>query len=439
MKFIIILLLLTFIQCVNCNNIVFIISDDMNADFIENTAIMPHYNRILRSEGVTSFPNTYSTACICNPSRTSILTGKYPSVTGVITNENHIGHPEELNFIMETFRANNITTISAGKVLHTQFNDYLSSTRNLWDYFYDQPTPIINKSDNICPTNQYLFDLGYYCQKYPDVEEDNLPLNNMYKFLTNINLTDNFFMGYGIRLPHVPFLVPNKYWKFQQSYNKINTVEELKNVSHEAISVFNLNNSFYRMINDNDCLRKIYLQGYTASVAYADEYIGRLWDYVMNHYKNNTMVIITSDQGYHLGSKAIFNKMTHYLPTVRVPLLIYVPNTERKVIESPTSLIDLYDTMLDWMNITHNGKSLLPLLKSDTTNHRRFAFTQCKNRRQLTKSVHSDRFSLITYKYNGKQYRDLYDIKKDKYEKMTLFLPKTIEYLEKMIEKEFGA
>src|SRR5689334_20896252 len=92
------LIIFTIIQCIPAKNIVFIISDDMNVKWFEDPLVTPYLYEISKKPGVVSFINAYSNGCFCSPSRTSALTGKYPSVTGITNNEQKDGNTKEIKF-----------------------------------------------------------------------------------------------------------------------------------------------------------------------------------------------------------------------------------------------------------------------------------------------------------------------------------------------------
>lgn len=130
-----------------------------------------------------------------------------------------------------------------------------------------------------------------------------------------------------------------------------------------------------------------FVQGYLACVAFADHQVGVIWDALQaSEYANNTIVIVTSDHGYHLGEKDHSSKTTLWEETTRVPLVIYTPemrpggslaNVAGLECSAPVSLIDLYPTLnalcdmpadpngeTGKNNIALDGNDLTPLIEA---------------------------------------------------------------------------
>ena len=126
----------------------------------------------------------------------------------------------------------------------------------------------------------------------------------------------------------------------------------------------------HRWVKDNNQWEKV-IQAYAASITFSDAMVGRLLDaFELSDYANNTIVVLWSDHGMHMGEKENIEKFTLWEKSTRVPLIISVPGLTQKgsKCEQPVSLMDLYPTLADLAGFkkpSHlDGKSLLPQIKN---------------------------------------------------------------------------
>lgn len=156
------------------------------------------------------------------------------------------------------------------------------------------------------------------------------------------------------------------------------------------------------------------IQGYLASCSYADECVGTILKAIDdNNRQNNTIVIITSDHGWHLGEKMSWRKFKPWERSMRVPLLIRVPGVTKPgtVCESPVSLLDIYPTVLDLLDIEIppglDGVSLINMLADPSI---------VNDRTIISVSASGKRFSLRNSKFRFIKEGDrveLYDMEND--------------------------
>ena len=96
-------------------------------------------------------------------------------------------------------------------------------------------------------------------------------------------------------------------------------------------------------------------EAYYATISFVDAQVGRILDQLENGLDKNTIVVFTSDHGYHLGEHGHWQKQTLFENATRIPLIISAPNIENIGVRSisPVELIDLYPTLMDLTNIKH--------------------------------------------------------------------------------------
>ena len=190
--------------------------------------------------------------------------------------------------------------------------------------------------------------------------------------------SDPFLMVVGMNRPHAPFYAPKEFFDLFRDANGNNTVslpphlpnlDDLADLPEIALGRPGIPASGQPLRGYQSGMDKYkrdygnganewwlnFVQGYLACVAFADHQVGVIWDALQaSDYANNTIVIVTSDHGYHLGEKDHSSKTTPWEETTRVPLVIYTPEMRPGgSLESvagvecgaPVSLIDLYPTL----------------------------------------------------------------------------------------------
>ena len=196
-----------------------------------------------------------------------------------------------------------------------------------------------------------------------------------------------FFMGVGFVRPHTPLHAPDKYFEMFH-------IEDLKldyweaNDKNDTYWDDNFNNEekgprYYRTLlksynGDRELALKHFLQAYLACVAFVDEQVGKVMDALNNSaFKDNTIVIFTSDHGWQMGEKDYLFKNSPWEESARIPMIIKTPNTKPDLkVEQPVSLIDLYPTLSDLCGLKGDHKikntggnlggfSLRPLLEEN--------------------------------------------------------------------------
>jgi arylsulfatase A-like enzyme len=219
-----------------------------------------------------------------------------------------------------------------------------------------------------------------------------------------------FFLAIGIKKPHLPFVAPKKYWDlYNRDSIQIAKVQEFP----KSIPAFHFQPSWelrsgYAPIPKKDplpvALQKELKHGYYACISHADNQVGRLLDALEKlGIRENTIVVLWGDHGYHLGDHAMWNKFTNLEQSTATPLVISAPGyTLKNKTNSPTELVDVFPTLCDLVGIdipaTIDGKSLVAVLKDGTKKVKDFAVTQYH---RTTK----DGINLMGYSLRTEQYR----------------------------------
>jgi arylsulfatase A-like enzyme len=316
--------------------------DDLN-DYVgimggHPQASTPNIDEFLGSSDVTYFSNAHSPGAMCKPARSAILSGLSPKTTGIVDNSSP--HFRELNtqrkFINQIFSDNGYKTIRYGKIEHD------SQQGDEWDIAELNHFPLTVELEEYLESQGYV--LGNKNRKTteflsPDLPEelwgDHKVVSAAIDYLDSPqSKEEKFFLGVGISKPHLPWDCPKKY--FDQitldSKNIIvpdHSADDLDDVGEIAKNLAN----HPKKQGPEDHIEKLGVEsrkrsvhGYLACSAFADSQFGRLIDSLEeNNLDKNTIVVLMSDHGWHLGEKDRWHKFSLWEETTRVPFGIKVP------------------------------------------------------------------------------------------------------------------
>ena len=409
-------------------NVLFIVFDDLN-DWQgclsgNQQSITPNIDR-LAEQGVL-FTNAHCAGTMCCPSRAAVITGLHPTSTGCYTNNdtplNLYKNKQTLN---KHFKENGYFVAGAGKILHKFYYE-----ENDWHEFSGRHKRdnIVNNRVNPEKHNITSLDGGSFSWG-PFTAPDSLTFDGYTVDYIREKLQRKhdkpFFLACGIFRPHIPWFVPKPYFdKYPLDKIKLPLINEndLDDVPLSGINIaFSTTN--YTKAHDlhNDKFNaehekikekgywKSAVQAYLASVSYADAQLGRLLDELeKSQYANNTIVVLWSDHGWHLGEKEHWRKATLWEEVTRVPLIIYAPGkTKGKKCIQAVSLIDIYPTLVELCNLPVvnglEGQSLVPQLKNPNEKRITPAISS------LTPEFHSIRDEQYRYISYGNGEEELYD------------------------------
>jgi iduronate 2-sulfatase len=190
-----------------------------------------------------------------------------------------------------------------------------------------------------------------------------------------------FFLAVGFFRPHTPYVSPQKYFEL---YPKPD-MPVVQGVKEDQADIPPPALGSYKKEQDKltDDLRRECRQAYYASISYMDAQVGRVVDSLDRlGLADDTIIVFTSDHGYHLGEHGLWQKQSLFEESARVPLLIVAPGLAAKggVAKSPVSLIDVYPTLAELCGVKApanlQGQSLVPLLKDPSVAGRGWALTQ---------------------------------------------------------------
>ena len=227
-----------------------------------------------------------------------------------------------------------------------------------------------------------------------------------------------FFVACGLFHPHMPWYVPQKY--FDMFPDDVPLPEILDNDLDDVPPLgraFTAGKSkFVEQVRRNG-QHASGVRAYLAATAYADAQMGRVLDALeRSPYRDNTLVVLMSDHGFHLGEKNHWQKSTLWEEATHCLLMIRAPGTTRAngTSERCVSLQDLYPTLVELCGLEPPaqpaGRSLVPLLKNPNAEWQSTAITAFNDRNI---SIRTERFRYIRYR---DEQEELYDCTADPHE-----------------------
>ena len=419
-------------------NILFIAVDDLN-DWVGTLgghpqALTPNMDKL--AERGLLFTNAHCAAPGCNASRTSLLMGLRPSTTGIYQN----AHDWRKSSLVDTavhlpqhFKNNGYKTLGAGKLFHAHtFFDpkYLSgfSDPKAWDDYYPSLTQQmppesvpakwpVNSSKNFYGGHFDWSPLPIVNSEMADAKVVKWAKKQLAK-----KHEKPLFLSVGIYRPHVPWYAPQKYFdrfpldSIQLPKHLDQDVTDLPEAAQKLTK-----SQWHKWIVANKQWEKA-VQGYLASLSFADDMIGELLTALDDGpLTNNTTVILWGDHGYHLGEKKHWGKFALWENTTHVPLIVFSPQYTKPNTrcENPVSLLDLYPTLVELCGLKSppqklEGQSFVDLLiYPDAVTERIAITTQGKNNH----SVRSRQHRYIQYADGSEE---LYDHDNDSHEWINL-------------------
>ncbi len=398
-------------------NVLLISIDDLN-DWVgclggHPQAKTPNIDRLAKMG--TLFKNGHCQSPVCNPSRASMMTGRYPHTSGVyFLSPDLKAAPvlKNLRTMPEVFADHGYTTKAAGKIFHREdrrfFQEYFPTGG-----FGPRPKKKISQ-----PHGHPLWDWGIF----PD-DDNQMPDMICAKWTVkqlNRKHEKPFFMGVGFYRPHVPMFATKK-WFDMHPLEKIKLpavrVDDLKDLSQYGIDLTNLNHvsPTHKWVKKAGQWEHA-VQSYLASVTFADHCLGLVLDALeKSEYADNTVVALFSDHGFHLGEKERWAKRSLWEDGTRVPIILSAPDFKRnQTCDRPAELLDIFPTLLELAGLpadsTQQGQSLVPLMKNPQREWKHPAITSFGLGNY---SIRSTNYRFIQY-FDGS--RELYDLRDDPHE-----------------------
>ena len=378
-------------------NVLFIISDDLTY-----TALSCYGNKIcetpnidkLASKGVR-FTQAFCQGTYCGPSRASFMSGYYPHATGALGYKSPRPQIGDRSTWSQHFRNHGYHAARVSKIYHMGVPGGIESGGDgaddplSWDEKYNCKGPEWRAPGD-----------GETLQKNPDgkrpvvggntfvvveadgddlVHSDGKAAAQAVELIGKYKPMDKpFWLGVGFVRPHVPFVAPRKYYKPFKPYSKMVLPEKLPG-NWDDIPQAGINYCTSENMQMDLRKQKKAVGGYYASVAYLDAQVGKVMDALeKSGNRENTIVIFTSDHGFHLGEHDFWAKVSLRDESAKVPLIISVHGKKPAVCHSFVELLDLYPTLSSLCGLPKQdrlqGKDISPMLDDPSYEVRKEAF-----------------------------------------------------------------
>ncbi|MDA7526749.1 sulfatase [Akkermansiaceae bacterium] len=412
-------------------NVLFIISDDLTA-----TALSCYGNKVCKTPNIdrlasqgTRFTKAYCQGTYCGPSRASFMSGYYPHAIKMLG----YGSPRpaigERATWAQHFKNNGYHTARVSKIFHmgvpggiekgtdgaddpASWTERFNSAGPEWKAPGDGET-LENNADGRKPGP-----VGGNTFVVVEADGDDLVHSDGKTAAKAVELIKQhkdkpFFLGVGFVRPHVPFVAPRKDYTDFLPYAKMQLPPKLKE-DWADIPKAGINYKTSKNMKMDVRRQKKAVGGYYASVAFMDRMVGQVLDGLKEAgLDDNTIVIFTSDHGYHLGEHDFWAKVSLHDESAAVPLIIRMPGKKPAVCHSLVELLDLYPTLSNLCGLKVpgrlQGKDISEMMTDPAKEVRSAAFSV--NGKGFL--LREQDWAFIAYGRNGQGDQELFDMKQD--------------------------
>ncbi len=377
-------------------NVLFLICDDLNTDigcYGHAQVKTPNIDR-LAAQG-TRFEHAYCQYPLCGPSRASFMAGMYPDQTLIHRNAVYLReHVPNVKTMSQMFRDAGHFATRIGKIYHYNVPKNIGTSGHddpfSWNYTINPRGRDVEDEPLIFSLRPGSFGgtLSWLAADGTDEEQtDGIIADEAVEQLQRYAKEDRaFFLAVGLFRPHTPFVAPKKYFEMYpldsivvpevpEGYFKTIPESARKSVQRKK-----------EQINLTDDLARQAIQAYYASITFADAQVGKILDGLeASGLAENTVVVFTSDHGYHMGEHGHWQKTTLFENAARVPMIISAPGAKAKgsVARTPAEMIDFYPTLAELCGLKPpsnvSGVSLAAALDDPAAMPRDSALTQYEN------------------------------------------------------------
>lgn len=398
-------------------NVLFIAVDDLN-DFPSFTgcypsAKTPNMDRLAKRGMV--FTAAHCQFPLCGPSRASVMSGLFPATLGY-TDHMKDEALQKRSRVLGTellhtyFSKQGYETMAVGKICHSHVPEGSVNASGGRGGF-DQGTGKLRKNWDSDKTSTDWAMAPERDEQLPDYKAAQWAVGQL-----KANHEKPFFLMVGFLRPHVPWYVPKKWYdlhdksKLKLPAYRPDDLDDVPAMAKKICIYKGMPRTEWAIQNDK---WPDILQAYNACVSFADDQVGKVLEALENSpYKENTIVVLWSDHGYHLGEKNTFQKQSLWERSSHVPLVFAGPGVAPGTrCDRVVGLLDLYPTLLDMCGLPKNakneGRSLVPLIRNPSTP---WPFPAITGWLSDSFAIQTERYRYIRY---GDGSEELYDHQND--------------------------
>ena len=413
-------------------NVLFIISDDLTSTALScygNTVCnTPNIDRL--AERGTRFTRAYCQGTYCGPSRASFMSGYYPHATGVLGYKSPRPKIGDRATWSQHFKNNGYYSARVSKIFHMGVPIGIEQGSNgaddeaSWTERFNSKGPewkapgqgetLQNNSDGKKPA------VGGNTFVVVEADGDDLVHSDGKTAKKAVELIHRhkdkpFWLGVGFVRPHVPFVAPRSYYRPFKPYSKMVLPPKIEG-DWDDIPKPGINYCTSQNMKMDIRRQKKSIGGYYASVAYMDAQVGKVISALDEAgLRDKTIIIFTSDHGFHLGEHDFWAKVSLLDESSQVPLIISVPGKNPAVCHSLTELLDLYPTISSLCELPKQphlqGKDISKMLDDPKHTVREAAFSVAPFRQGFL--LREDDWSYIQYGEDASKGIELFDVRND--------------------------
>jgi len=425
-------------------NVLFLIADDLNCDLhcYGHPQVRSPNIDALAARGVR-FERAYCQFPLCSPSRSSFLTGRRPNVTKIHTNPTAGTKPSDYRptphfrdnlpdavTLPQAFRKSGYYVARVGKLFHYGVPGQIGTSGlddpPSWEHVVNPIGRDKREEDKIFTFTPGSFGgtLSWLAAEGNDSEQtDGIGADEAIKLLEQVR-DKPFFLAVGFYRPHTPYVAPKKYFDLYPP-EKIDLPALSADDKARSPAAAYLS-SKPEQETMTDAQRREAMQAYYASITFMDAQVGRVIAALDRlNLANNTIVVMTSDHGYHMYEHGLWQKMSLFENSAHVPLVICANGTKGngQSTKGLAELVDLYPTLADLCGLAAppdlGGTSLRGVLDDPSTAGKSAAFTQVKRGQFHGYSIRTDHWRYTLWD-EGRKGEQLFDMQGDSRETTNL-------------------
>ncbi|MFB9056874.1 sulfatase [Mariniflexile ostreae] len=413
-------------------NVLFLISDDLTATAVssyENKASNTPNIDQLAAEG-TRYTKAYSQYPVCGPSRASLMGGYYPNATktfGYVSGREAIG--DQRKTFSQLFKDKGYYTARVSKIYHmgvpidieegtngqddeASWGERYNSQGDEWRTKGEAELVQGNPDGNIERKGGNVMTI-VKAEGDDLVHSDGKTAKKAVELIKK-HKNEPFFLAVGFVRPHVPFVAPKSYFE-PYPYQAIKLPKAVngdwEDIPEKGINYVTSVNGQMSEIQEQKAVA-----GYYASVAFMDAQVGKVLEALKDEgLEDNTIVVFTSDHGFHLGEHKFWMKRSLHEESVRVPLIIKMPGEKAAVCHSFVELLDLYPTIANLAGIETSkhlqGKNIKETLQNPNYKVRDMAFSVSNGGDEFL--LRTKKWAYIQYGEDASYGIELYDMVND--------------------------
>ncbi len=441
-------------------NVLFIISDDLTS-----TALSCYGNTVCKTPNIdslaergTRFTQAYCQGTYCGPSRASFMSGYYPHATGALGYKSPRPQIGDRVTWSQHFKNNGYYAARVSKIYHMgvpggiEQGGHGSDDEASWTERFNSKGPewrapgdgetLQNNPDGKKPA------VGGNTFVVVEADGDDLVHSDGKTAKKAVELIhqrkgkdEPFWLGVGFVRPHVPFVAPRSYYPPFKPYSKMVLPPKIPG-DWDDIPKAGINYCTSSNMKMDVRRQKKAVGGYYASVAFLDAQVGKVLKALDEAgLRDNTIVIFTSDHGFHLGEHDFWAKVSLRDESSQVPLIISAPGKKPAVCNSFVELLDLYPTLASMCGLEAQerlqGKDVSKMLDDPTHSVRDAAFCVAPMRKGFL--LREEKWSYIQYGEKAEKGIELFDMQKDPKQYDNLAKKKEYQPVVKAFKKKLAA